>query len=324
MRTLERSRAYRAVRSVVESLDRHAATRAASAMAFDAFLSLIPLVAFAGYVLSRLHQGTDLVLKPLLRAAPAGVGQIVTEEFIRLAESTAVAPISISGFLWMSSAGLSTAMGVFETIYNSSERAWYVRRAIAAACVIASVAIAPLVAGVGVMIGAYSGWIGAMIAAVALPAGLVTCLVAAFFRIAIRRPHVERRRIFPGAVLTVGLWLLVSTLFSLYVATLGRYATFYGSLATVAISLFWLWLLSLSLLVGGELNARLEQEREGMTSLPPSGKWVADLPAAVPGSPAVPRDAAALLGEAGGEAGGEAEAAGVSRPEAAKAGGPRG
>jgi membrane protein len=201
-----------------------------------------------------------------------------------------------------------------------------VRRAIAAACVIASVAIVPLVAGLGVLIGTYSGWIGATIVAVALPAGLVTCMVAAFFRIAIQRPHVERRRILPGAVLTVALWLAVSTLFSLYVATLGRYATFYGSLATVAIFLFWLWLLALSLLIGAELNARLEREREGKTSMPP-GKWVADLPSALPRSPGVPRDAAALLGEAGADAEEDVEARSGSRAtkaRATKASGPRG
>jgi membrane protein len=73
----------------------------------------------------------------------------------------------------------------------------------------------------------------------------------------------------PGAVLTVALWSVVSALFSVYVARLARYATFYGSLATAAIFLFWLWLLALALFVGGELNARLERERAGATSLHP-------------------------------------------------------
>ncbi|AUX46261.1 uncharacterized protein SOCE26_077660 [Sorangium cellulosum] len=58
--------------SVIVSLDRHNAPRAASAMAFDAFLSLIPLAAFAGYVLSRSHEWSDVVVRPLLQAAPPG------------------------------------------------------------------------------------------------------------------------------------------------------------------------------------------------------------------------------------------------------------
>jgi membrane protein len=303
----------------VESLDRHAATRAASAMAFDAFLSLIPLVAFAGYVLSRLHQGSDVLLRSLLRAAPPAVAQLVGEEFIRLADSSAVAPIGITGFLWMSSAGIATAMGVFETIYNSHERTWYVRRAIAAACVIAGVAIVPIVAGLGVLIGTLSGSIGARIVAFALPAGLVICILAAFFHISIQRPNIERRRIFPGAILTVVLWAIVSTLFSLYVATLGRYATFYGSLATVAIFLFWLWMLALALLIGGELNARLERERAGLTSVRPPGKWVPPDVVRVPRSPALPRDSSALLAGLGDACDGEQERRGSEPPPTEKA-----
>ncbi|WP_231864374.1 YihY/virulence factor BrkB family protein [Sorangium cellulosum] len=279
---IARHRAAKAVWSVIVSLDRHNGPRAASAMAFDAFLSLIPLAAFAGYVLSRVQRWSDVVVRPILQAAPPDVATLVSEELIRLSQSSAVAPISITGFLWITSSGISTAMGVFDTIYNTRERPWYVRRAIAAACVMASLAVVPVVAGVGVLIGTLSGSTGARIVAFALPGGLVICMVAAFFRISIQRPNIERRRIFPGAVLTVVLWSAVSTLFSLYVATLGRYATFYGSLATVAIFLFWLWLLALALLIGGELNARLERERAGVTSIPPPGKWSAlalsDLP----------------------------------------------
>jgi membrane protein len=282
-------------------------------MAFDAFLSLIPLVAFAGYVLSRIHQGSDLVLQPLLQAAPPAVAQLVSDEFIRLSESSAVAPIGLTGFLWMSSAGLATAMGVFETIYNTRERAWYVRRAIAAACVLASVASLPVVAGLGVLFGVLWGSIGARVVAFALPAGLVTCMVAAFFRISIQRPHVERRRIFPGALLTVVLWAIVSTLFSLYVAVLGRYATFYGSLATVAIFLFWLWLLAMALLVGAELNARLERERAGVISIPPPGKWSQPEVVTLPRSPAPPSDEGTLLGEEA-SAGDDRQERAASRP----------
>jgi membrane protein len=243
-------------------------------MAFDAFLSLIPLAAFAGYLLSRVHKDSDVIVRALLRTAPPEVATLVSDELIRLSQSSAVAPISITGFIWISSSGLSTAIGVFETIYNLRERPWYVRRAIAAACVLASVAVVPVVAGLGVLLGMFSGSLGATIVAFALPVALVTCMVAAFFRISVQRPNIERRRIFPGAALTVVLWAIVSTLFSLYVTTLGRYATFYGSLATVAIFLFWLWLLALALLIGGELNARLERERVGATSSPTPGKWM--------------------------------------------------
>jgi membrane protein len=303
LRPFDRRWAYRAARSVVLSLDEHGAVRAASAIAFDAFLSLIPLVAFAGYVLSQLRQSSTLVLEPLIQAAPPAVAGAVEAEFIRMSQFKAVAPISLTGFLWMSSAGVSTAMGVFETMYAANERPWYVRRAIAAGCVLASLAIIPIAAGAGVLLGALSGSIGGRLIALLLPGALLVLLVAAFFRIAIRQPDVERRRALPGAITTVVLWALASALFSLYVATLARYATFYGSLATTAIFLLWLWMLALGLLVGGEVNARLERERLGMTSLPPKPRSIPPAPRSIPRAPALPAE----LADAGPES--------VARPE---------
>ena len=272
------------------ALDEHGAVRASSAIAFDAFLSLIPLVAFAGYVLSRVHQSSALVLEPLIQSAPRAVAQAVSAEFVRMSMSSAVAPISITGFLWMSSAGVSTAMGVFETIYAANERPWYVRRAIAAGCVLASLAGIPLVAFLGVGLGTLSGSLGARLVAFTLPSALLVLLVAAFFKIAIRQRDVERRRIFPGALATVALWALVSALFSLYVATLARYATFYGSLATTAIFLLWLWLLALALMIGGEVNARLERERLGLTSIRPPGTSEPPDTDAIPPAPPLPAE----------------------------------
>jgi membrane protein len=46
------------------------------------------------------------------------------------------------------------------------------------------------------------------------------------------------------------------------VRTLTNYAVFYGSLAAVAVLLVWLWLASLAILVGAELNAQLEGLRD--------------------------------------------------------------
>ena len=79
------------------------------------------------------------------------------------------------------------------------------RRAIAAGCVLASLAVVPLAAFLGVAVGTLSGSLGARLVAFALPGALLVLLVAAFFKIAISQRDVERRRIFPGAIATVAL-----------------------------------------------------------------------------------------------------------------------
>lgn len=259
-----RHAAGRVLVRLVENLDRHDTPRVASAMAFDAFLSLIPLVAIAGFFLQRADESGAQVLGSLFSAAPQQVVQLVDFEFFRLSEAGGVvlAPLSLIAFLWVSSAGLATAMGVFETIYASEHRPWYIRRGLAMACVVAGLIAIPLTAGIGYFIARLSGSLGARVIGLFMPALILVGLVSAFFRIAIRRPRLPQRRVLPGAFVTVFLWALCSALFSLYVAELAQYATLYGNLATVAILMLWLWLLSMALIVGGEVNAELERLQE--------------------------------------------------------------
>jgi membrane protein len=255
---------------LVQNLDRHDTPRVASAMAFDAFLSLIPLVAIAGYILQRLHQSGGVLITSLFKAAPPPVSQLVDLEFLRLSDvgASALAPISLTAFLWVSSSGLATAMGVIETIYASELRPWWVRRAIAMACVVGGFIAIAFTAALGLGVASLTGSFVGRIISLGLPIVIVIALVAAFYRIAIRRSRLPHRRILPGAVVTVILWAMASALFSLYVTSLAQYATLYGNLATVAILLLWLWLLAMALIVGSEVNAELERHHDAASSRP--------------------------------------------------------
>jgi membrane protein len=264
---VRRHRAGRALLLMIDVLDQHHAPIAASAIAFDAFLSLVPLAAFAGMVMHRLHE-SDMILRPLLRASPAPVADLVGGAVTRLSDDHAavIAPLSIAAFIWTTSSGLSTAMSVFEKMFNSPERPWWWRRGVAMICIVASVAIVAAVTSVTVGIGMISVRAGAIVAVI-VPTATLVGMLSAFFRISVRRgPVFTRRRVLPGVLVTIVLWAMLSGLFSFYVTTLSRYATLYGGLAAVAIFLFWLWLLALALLVGGEVNAQLDGLRDEMAA----------------------------------------------------------
>jgi membrane protein len=83
-------------------------------------------------------------------------------------------------------------------------------------------------------------------------------LLAGFYRFAVEHPRGVRRRVWPGTITAVASWLMVSWGFGLYAATMSSYALYYGSVAAVAALLVWLYLTSLSLVVGAEVNAQLE------------------------------------------------------------------
>lgn len=259
LRRIQRTRFVRGFWILLVNLDRYAASRAASAMAFDAFLSLIPLVAGAGVILQRLHTTGAATLGPLLRPMPVAVAQLIDGEFLRLSDAgfAVFAPLVLVAFAWVSSAGLSTAMGVFECIYIGVERPWWKRRFIAMGYVFVGLVIVTIVTALGLAIASLSKTVGLVLGFI-LPIVAPVLLVAVFFKIATQRTGGPRRRVLPGAILTVALWAATSTLFSFYVSRIASYATLYGNLATVAIALLWLWLAALALLVGGEVNALLD------------------------------------------------------------------
>ena len=89
-----------------------------------------------------------------------------------------------------------------------------------------------------------------------------TAVLAAFYRFSVDHSRRVTRRVLPGAALAVILWMVISWAFGLYVSTLAEYAVFYGSLTAVAVLLVWLWLTSLAILVGAELNSQLEGLRD--------------------------------------------------------------
>lgn len=76
-------------------------------------------------------------------------------------------------------------------------------------------------------------------------------------------PNVEQRFkwVSPGSIAAVVLWLLFSLVFSLYVNNIGSdsYSATYGSLASVAVLMLYIYYSSLIVLVGGEMNQVIEE-----------------------------------------------------------------
>jgi membrane protein len=71
----------------------------------------------------------------------------------------------------------------------------------------------------------------------------------------------------PGGLLAVAIWLLASAAFALYVKFFPNNKT-YGSFGGVIVFLTWLWISNIALLLGQEMNAELERQRELDAGLP--------------------------------------------------------
>lgn len=65
-----------------------------------------------------------------------------------------------------------------------------------------------------------------------------------------------------GALIVTILWLLGSYLFSYYVTNFGNYNEVYGSMGAFIILLMWFYITAYLVLVGAQLNAEIEKEKD--------------------------------------------------------------
>jgi membrane protein len=247
---------------------------ATSAMAFDLFLAAIPMLALSGWLFGKWLLGNDeSVLRTtalLLNLTPREVQVLTWQQLDRFALGS-VAPFALLGALWTASGAFHTSMTLLEATAGSARRPWWRKRLVA----LASVVLGNLLFGSCALCAVWIS-VGPARLFVALSGGefqlnpgvthylllgllglLGVAILALFFYVASPRPGV-RRRIFPGAVVAVVAGSAISGGFAYYAGHLARFALFYGSLAAVAVTLAWLWLVCLTVLVGAELNQLLE------------------------------------------------------------------
>jgi membrane protein len=68
-------------------------------------------------------------------------------------------------------------------------------------------------------------------------------------------------------VIATGLWLAASALFSIYVGYAG-YARFYGPVTAVVVLLLWMFISTLAVMVGAEIDALIATRGEGRPASP--------------------------------------------------------
>jgi membrane protein len=86
--------------------------------------------------------------------------------------------------------------------------------------------------------------------------GIISVTFAFVYRYGPSR-HQRDIPIFSGAVLAAILWALLSALFRFYVLNLGNYSWTYGTIGTFIVLLLWLYLCSLVMLIGAQLNVTI-------------------------------------------------------------------
>lgn len=177
--------------------------------------------------------------------------------------------------LWSANAGMKAIFDALNVVYQEREKRGFFRlNAITLGFTLAGMAAVAVALGVMVVLPPALEALGlrqeVQIAVEVLrwPALLVVVALAisVVYRYGPSRDEPRWRWVSWGGAFAAIAWLAVSLLFSWYAANLGNFNGTYGSLGAAIGFMLWMWLSSIVLLIGAELNAELEHQTEKDTT----------------------------------------------------------
>ncbi|MCA0145286.1 YihY/virulence factor BrkB family protein [Blastococcus sp. LR1] len=243
-------------------------------IAFFALLSLAPMLIAALSVYGALNS-PDAALRQLSELTgmlPDDLDPIVGEQLstITRASQDVISWRGLTGLLvalWTATTAATYLVDALTLAYHEDETRSYLRRSAIGLAVVVGGA---LLVGGTITVAGYLGdaldaaptvvrAIGRLLAWPLL-AGLMAIVLATLYRFVPDRTDARWSWISGGATLATLLWLLVTAVLFVYVQQLGGYRSTYGSLAGVAISMFWLWLTVFLVIVGAAVNAEAERQ----------------------------------------------------------------
>jgi len=263
-------RVMRFVRQLGHELAHDNITDNGAMMAYYAILSLFPMLVFI-VALALLVLPEDTVLQGLAmatQAMPSATRALLTTQVNALLSSahTGFAIGGASLALWGASRGASSLMGALNAMYNQHEtRPWWRRQLIAIGVTLGVAGMSVSALGLLVVGPAAGHWLAdrfglgeafdlAWNTGRWLGAGLLVLVVWAVVYKFLPNAKQPFRIFTPGGVVGVVLWLAISYGFGIYIGHINSYTTTYGALGGAIIFLTWLWLSSMALLFGAEIN----------------------------------------------------------------------
>ncbi len=249
----------------------------AGGVAFFALLSIFPaMAAFVSlYGLFADVGAADHQFSMLANILPREAIGFVGDEMTRIAGAKH-APLGVAFgvslllSIWSANGAVKALFSGLNVAYEERERRGIVRlNLISLAFTVGGLIF--IMATLGVLIAApvalqIVGWKGRLdpilISALRWPALLIVTggAFALLYRYGPSRQQARWRWISWGSAAAALIWLGASMLFSWYVANFGHYERTYGSLGAVVGFMTWIWISTMVVLLGAELNAEIEHQ----------------------------------------------------------------
>ena len=248
----------------------------AGGVAFFVLLAIFPAITALVSAYGLFFNASDITnnLSLLADIVPANVLTIVHEQAQRIAANSGgtlslgiVVGILVS--LWSAMSGVKAMIDALNVIYEQPEGRNFFKLSLVALAftlggfatfllAIAGVVVLPLVLapiGLGSAAGTltrFGRW----------PVLLLVLLIglAVLYRYGPYRRAARWQWVSVGSVFAAVTWIIASYLFSWYLASFANYNATYGSLGAVVGLMMWLWISTIVVLLGAELNAEIEHQ----------------------------------------------------------------
>jgi membrane protein len=253
-------------------------TSVAAALAYYAFLAIpsVLLVAVGIFGLVSNPGGAASLVDRLSGVMPDQAQQLLNDSLARLTNDkgtgVTILLVGIVLALWSLTGAMQNVMWGLNIAYEREETRGFVRKRVTALTMILFAGAAVLLVFALLVLGPHMiRWISDATGhesavrwvwwTAQWPILLIGLLIA-FAGILFLGPNVEHRRwslLSFGALLAIVLFLVLSGAFAFYASRFGSYNKTWGSLSAVVVMLTWLWLASVALLFGAQVNAVSER-----------------------------------------------------------------
>jgi membrane protein len=265
-------------RQVLQRAVRHAVDARlhflSAGVAFFAVLSVAPVLVTALSVYGALNTPAQALsqLSRVSEMLPPQVESLVTDQLTSITNAstevlTVRGVVGLALALWTATTAMVALIDALTVAYHETETRGFLRRTLLGLLFVlgGALVLGAVIALAGVIsrvLDDSPGYVEAVAAVVAWPAlaVLMSTMLAVLYRFAPDRKNPQWRWTTWGAVGATVLWAATSAALFAYVQNLGTYGTTYGSLAGVAISMFWLWLTVLLVVLGAAVNGESERQ----------------------------------------------------------------
>ncbi len=255
------------------------ASLAAAGCAFYATLALFPaisiLISVYGLLLDpitaeqQLGALSGLLPQPAYTLIADRIHQLISQQGSGLSVRLLIGLVLT---FWSTSSGSKSVLSAVNVAYDVTEQRPFLQfqliglamTLVAVLCATMAIAVL-LVLPTAIDFLGLSSHGGALIhlAGMTMLIGFFFVAIALLYRFGPSRPTPANPRIKPGAGLATVLWLVASELLSFYVSRISSFGATYGPLGAVVGVMLWFYISAYAVLLGAELNARLEEAQSG-------------------------------------------------------------